>query len=327
MTTNFWLFRRNALQLIFFALWACPCAAQDYPSKPIRIVDGFPPGGNTDFLSRTVAQKLIENWGQPVIVDNRTGAAGNIAAETVAKSAPDGYTLLMGLSSALAPSMTLYPKLPYDLVRDFVPVGVVASSALVLFVHSSVPVKSLKELIALAKARPGELNYASCGIGCNTNLAAEALKLRARINIVNVTYKGGAPATASVVSGESQLAFGSLATSLGLIKAGKLRAIAVSGPRRSKALPETPTIAESGYPGFDITSWYGLLAPAATPAAVISKLNAELARIFSTPAVIQRLAAVELDPMTAPPDEFGAIIKKEIVFYANLIKNAGIKAE
>lgn len=308
-------------------LYAFPCVAQDYPSRPIRILDGFPPGGNTDFLSRIVGQRLSESWGQPVVVDNRPGAGGNIAAEAAAKSPPDGYTLFNGLLGALAPSMALYPKLQYHLVRDFAPVGVVASSLFVLFVHPSLPVKSLQDLVALAKARPGELNYASCGVGCVTHLAAEALKLHARVNIVHVPYKGGAPATASVVGGESALTFGSLATSLALIKAGKIRVIAVSTLQRSKSLPEIPTIAESGYPGFDITGWYGLFAPAGTPAPIISKLNSELVRIFKLPAVIERLSTVDLEPQTGTPEQFGAIVKQEIALYAKLVKEAGIKAE
>jgi len=317
----------GALLLLSLAVFAGASSAQEYPSKPIRIVDGFPPGGNTDFLSRTIAPSLGQAWNQSVIVENRPGAAGNIGAEVVAKSAPDGYTLLMGLIGTLAPSKALYPKLPYDLTRDFSPVGSAATSAFVLFVHPSVPVKSLKELVALAKARPAELNYASCGMGCVTHLATEALKLHAGINMVHVPYKGGAFATASVVSGESHLTFGSLATALALIKAGKIRPMAMSGLQRSKALPAVPTIAESGYPGFDITSWYGLLAPAGTPAPIVSKLNAELGRIFATPAVVQRLATVDLEPKTGTPQEFAAIIRKEIEFYSKLVKDAAIKAE
>ena len=313
--------------LLLSALCGGPIAAQDYPSKPIRIIDGFPPGGNTDFLARTVAQNLGQNWGLSVIVDNRPGAAGNIGADVAAKSAPDGYTLHLALIGSLAPSMILYPKLPYDLVRDFVPVGSVATSAFVLFVHPSVPVRSLKQLVALAKARPGAINYASCGMGCVTHLATEALKLHAGINMVHVPYKGGAFATASVVSGESEITFGSLATALGLIKAGKIRAIAMSGSQRSKMLPEVPTIAESGYAGFDITSWYGLLAPAGTPVAIVSRLNSELARILTTPAVVQRLATVDLEPKTGTPEAFAATIRSEIAFYSKLIKDAGIKAE
>jgi tripartite-type tricarboxylate transporter receptor subunit TctC len=321
---------RSALRaLIFFAAALCAgiCPAQDYPNKPVRIIDGFPPGGNTDFLARVVGQKLSENWGQPVVVENRPGAAGNIGADTVAKAAPDGYTLFMGLIGALAPSMALYPKLPYDLMRDFAPVGVVADSLLVLFVHPSLPVKTLKDLVALAKARPGELNYASCGVGCVTHLATESFKLRAHINMTHVAYKGGSPATAAVVSGESQLTFGSLATSLALIKAGRIRPLAVSTPQRSKSLPDVPTIAESGFPGFDFTMWYGLLAPAGTPPAVVSKLNLELARILRSPAVAERLASVELEPRIGTPEEFGAILRKELKLYSDLIKAAGIRAE
>jgi tripartite-type tricarboxylate transporter receptor subunit TctC len=321
---------RSLLRAVFLlaaALCAGICAAQDYPNKPIRIIDGFPPGGNTDFLARVVGQKLSENWGQPVVVENRPGAAGNIGADAVAKAAPDGYTLLIGTIGALAPSMALYPKLPYDLLRDFAPVGVVADSLLVLFVHPSLPVKSLKDLVTLAKARPGELNYASCGVGCVTHLATESFMLRTRVNMTHVAYKGGSPATAAVVSGESQVGFGTLATSLTLIKAGRIRPLAVSTPQRAKSLPAVPTIAESGYPGFDITMWYGLLAPAGTPPAIVSKLNLELARILKSPAVAQRLASVELEPRTGTPEQFGAILRSELTLYSDLVKAAGIKAE
>jgi len=314
-----------------FTMLAVLCAgagaAQDYPSRPIRVIDSFPAGGNTDVLSRTLGQKLFERWGQPIIVDNRPGAAGNIGAEIAARAAPDGHTLLMGLTTTLAPSMTLFPKLPYDAVRDFAPVGTVASSLLVMLVHPSLPVKSTKDLIVLARARPGELRYASSGVGGPLHLATELLKAKAGVDMVHVAYKGGAPAAAAVASGEVQLGFASLAASLPLIKAGRLRAIAVSTPKRSSALPDVPTIAESGLADFDITTWYGLLAPAGTPAVVIAKINSEVARALKLPDVAERLSLLGLEPRTGTPQEFGAILKAEIALYAKIIKDAGIKPE
>ncbi len=327
MKTSLRLLLHSALLLTSAALCVAPAAAQDYPSKPIRIIDSFPAGGNTDVLARTLGQKLHESWGQPVIVDNRPGAAGNVGAEIAAKSAPDGYTLLMGLTTTLAPSMTLYPKLPYNAVRDFAPVGLVASSQLVMLVHPSLPVKTVKDLIALARARPGELRYASSGVGGPIHLAAELFRIRAGINIVHVAYKGGAPAAIGVASGESQMGFASLAASRPLITAGKLRPIAVSTPKRANALPDVPTIAESGLPGFDITTWYGLLAPAGTPAAIIAKLNSEVARILKLPDVIDRLSTLGLEPKTSTAEHFGAILRKEIALYAKIIKDAGIPAQ
>ncbi|HKA46054.1 MAG TPA: tripartite tricarboxylate transporter substrate binding protein [Burkholderiales bacterium] len=318
-------------RLVMFTMLAVLCAgagaAQDYPSRPIRVIDSFPAGGNTDVLARTLGQKLFERWGQPIIVDNRPGAAGNIGAEIAARAAPDGHTLLMGLTTTLAPSMTLFPKLPYDAVRDFAPVGTVASSLLVMLVHPSLPVKSTKDLIVLARARPGELRYASSGVGGPLHLATELLKAKAGVDMVHVAYKGGAPAAAAVASGEVQLGFASLAASLPLIKAGRLRAIAVSTPKRSSALPDVPTIAESGLADFDITTWYGLLAPAGTPAVVIAKINSEVARALKLPDVAERLSLLGLEPRTGTPQEFGAILKAEIALYAKIIKDAGIKPE
>lgn len=323
-------FRKPALSALLLAsavLGAAPGAAQDYPSRPIRIIDSFPAGGNTDVLARTIGQKLHESWGQPVIVDNRPGAAGNVGAEIAAKSAPDGYTLLMGLTTTLAPSMTLFPKLPYHAVRDFAPVGLVASSQLVMLVHPSLPVKTVKDLIALAKARPGELSYASSGVGGPLHLATELFKIRAGVNIVHVAYKGGVPAAIGIASGESQVGFASLAASRPLVTAGKLRPIAVSTPKRASALPDVPTIAESGLPGFDITTWYGLLAPARTPAAIVAKLNSEVARILKLPDVTERLSTLGLEPKTSTPEQFGAILTEQIALYAKVIKDAGIPAQ
>jgi len=308
-------------------LVAIPAAAQEYPTRPVRIIDGFAPGGNTDVLARTIANGLNDGWKQPVVVDNRPGASGNVGAELVAKAAPDGHTLLMGWITTIAISTSLYPSLQYQPQRDLAPVGLVASSLFVLLVHPSLPVKSVKEMIALAKARPGELNYASCGQGCGTHLAAELLKLRAGIDMTHIAYKGGAPSVAAMATGEAQVGFASLAASLPFTRANKLRGIAVSSPQRVKVLPDLPTVAESGFPGFDLTTWYGIFAPAGTPSTVVAWLNGELVRVLKRPEVVARLEQLGLEAKTSTPAEFAGIFRKEIDLYAMVIKQAGIKPE
>jgi tripartite-type tricarboxylate transporter receptor subunit TctC len=302
-------------------------AAEDYPSRPIRIIDGFAAGGNTDVLARTIGQKLYEAWGQPVIVDNRPGAAGNVGAEIVARAAPSGHTLLMGWTTTIAISKTLYPKLTFDAARDLAPVGLAASSLLVLLAHPSVPASSVQDLIALAKSRPGQLNYASAGAGSGTHLAGELFKMRAGLNIVHVAYKGGAPAAAAIAAGESQIGFASLAASQPLLKAGRVKGIAVTAPQRSNALPNVPTIAESGLPGFDLTTWYGLFAPVGTPSGVVARLNTEVTRILKMPEVVERLRNLGLEARTSTPSELASIFGREIALYARVIRDADIKSE
>ena len=291
------------------------------------MIDGFVAGGNTDVLARTIAQKLSEAWGQPVIVDNRPGASGNLGAELVVRAPPTGYTLLMGWTTTLAISRTLYPKLGFDAARDLAPVGLVASSLLVLLAHPSVPAASLQELVTLAKSRPGSLNYASAGAGSGTHLAGELFKMRAGVNLVHIAYKGGAPAVAAIAAGEAQVGFTSLAAAQPLLTAGRVKGIAVTSPQRSGALPNIPTIAESGYPGFDVTTWYGLFAPKGTPPAVIARLNIEVTRILKLPDVIERLKVLGLEARAGTPAELGAIFGREIALYARIIKDADIKAE
>lgn len=322
--------RLHVLSVLLFisaALRAGCGLAQDYPSKPIRMIDAFPAGGTTDVLARTIGQKLYETWEQPIIVDNRGGAGGNIGAEIAAKAAPDGHTLFMANTTTVAISMRLYPKLPYDGVRDFAPVGNVATSLLVMIVPASLPVTSVRDLIALAKARPGELLYATGGVGTQQHLAGELFKLRAGVNIVHVAYKGAIAASTAVASGESQLGFFAVPASLPLIKSGKLRAIAVSTPKRSSVFPEVPSIAESGLPGFDITTRFGLLAPARTPISIIAKLNTEVARVLKLPDVIERLSSLGLESKPSTPEQLGEIFKEEVAFFAKLITDAGIKIE
>lgn len=305
---------------------AAPAFSQQYPTRPIRIIDGFPPGGGTDFLSRTIGQKFTDAWGQPVVVDNRPGAASNLGAQIAAKSAPDGYTLFMGLVSVLAPSVTLYSKLQYNLLTDFAPVSKVASGVYVLIVSPSLPVKSVQELIALAKRKEGTLAYSSSGVAGPSHLAGEFFNLRANVKILHVPYKGGAPAAAALANGEAQLTFVSVAAALPLVNGGKAKALAVT-PKRTRAFPGVPTTAESGLSGFDITSTYGVFAPSGTAQPVISKLNGEISRILKMPDVIERLSALGLEPDASTPEQLGHLVRDEVKLWARVIKEANIQVE
>jgi len=311
--------------IFYFASDASLAIAQEYPVKPIRMVDGFPPGGGTDFLSRTIGQKLTEVWGQPVIVDNRPGVSSNLGAEIAAKSIPDGYTLFMGLASVLAPSMKLYPHLTYNLLKDFTPVVLVATGAYVVLVSSTLQVNSVQDLIALAKSKPGELRYASSGVGSPAHLAGELFNLRAGINVLHIAYKGGAPAAAALATGETQLFFGSVPAAMPLMNSGKAKALAVTTRERSRGLPNVPTVSESGLPGFDITVSYGILAPSGTPNAIIAKLNAEIGRILRNPEVIDRLAVAGLEAKGGSPEQFGKLLRDEVTQWAKVIDEAKIR--
>ena len=300
--------------------------SQQYPARPIRIVDGFPPGGGTDTLSRAISQKLSESWGQPVVVDNRPGASSNVGAQIAARAAPDGYTVFMGLAGVLAPSVTLYPKLQYNLLTDLTPVSKVASGIYVMLVNATLPAKSVGDLITYAKSKEGALRYSSAGVGSPAHLAGELFNLRANVKIQHVPYKGGAPAAAAIASGEAQVTFVSVPAGLPLTNGGKARAIAVT-PMRTKAYPGVPTIAESGLPGFEITLAYGLLAPAGTPKPIIAKLNAEVARILKMPDVVDRLSAFGLEADPSTPEAFGKLLKDEVALWAKVIKQANIRVE
>lgn len=311
--------------IIFLVADVSNAFARDYPMKPIRMVDGFPPGGGTDFLSRTIGQKLTEAWGQPVIVDNRPGVSSNIGAEIAAKSTPDGYTLFMGCITCLAPSMKLYPYLQYNLLKDLTPVSQVASGTYVVLVSSSLHVNSVRDLIALAKSKPGQLNYASSGVGSTAHLAGELFKLRAGVNILHVPYKGGAPAAASIATGETQIFYGSVPASMPLINSGRAKAIAVTTSKRSRGLPDVPTVAESGLPGFDISVNYGILAPAGAPKSVIAELNEEIGRILNNRAIIDRLAVFGLDAKASSPQQFGKLIQDEVAKWTQVVEKARIR--
>lgn len=301
--------------------------AQSFPSRPLRIVVPFPAGGTTDVLARAVAQKLTETLGQPVVVDNRPGAGGNIGAELVAKSPPDGYTLLMGTVGTHAINPGLYPKMPYDHVRDFAPVILVAGVPNVLVVNPSLPVNSVQELIAYAKANPGKLNFASSGNGTSIHLSGELFKTMAGVQIMHVPYKGSAPALQDMVGGQVQLMFDNLPSSLALIKGGKLKALAVTSSARAAALPDVPTMAESGLPGFEASSWFGLLAPAGTPQPAIAKLNAEVARWLASPEAKEKLLAQGAIAAGGTPEDFARHIAAETAKWQKVVKESGAKVD
>jgi tripartite-type tricarboxylate transporter receptor subunit TctC len=302
-------------------------AAQNYPVKAIRIVVPFPAGGIADIFARTIGGKLNEAWGQQVVVDNRPGAGGNIGAEIVAKSPPDGYTLVMGSIGTHAVNVSLFSKLPYDPVRDFTPVALVMEADGLLVLHPSVPVRSVKELIALAKTRPGQIAYASAGNGTASHLAGELFKLTAKIDLVHIPYKGNVPAITDLVGGQTSLLFATMPTVMPMVQAGRLKALAVTGAVRSPAAPELPTIAETGLPGFEVTNWIGLFAPAGTPREIVSRLNAEANRTMQQPEIRTRLTNEGAKFTARTPEEFGAFVKAEIAKWAKVVKSAGIRVD
>ena len=312
-----------------FALFVASVAqAQNYPDRPIRLIAPFPAGGLADVLARAVGDEMSKTLGQPVIVENRAGAGGNTGADAVAKAAPDGYTLLMGTVGTHAINSSLYAKMPYDHVKDFAPVILVAGVPNVLEVNPSVPVNSMQELIAYAKANPGKLNFASSGSGTSIHLSAEMFKVMTGVQMAHVPYKGSAPALADLMGGQVQLMFDNLPSSLALIKAGKLKPLAVTSLTRSSALPDVPTVAESGLPGFEASSWFGLLAPAGTPKEIVTKLNGEVAKWLATPDAREKLAAQGAIASTAlTPEDFAKHIGTETTKWAKVVKDSGAKVE
>ncbi|HYH43184.1 MAG TPA: tripartite tricarboxylate transporter substrate binding protein [Burkholderiales bacterium] len=313
--------------LALLAFLAASAHAQPYPAKPLRLVVPFAAGGGSDLVARTVAQKLTEALGQPVVVDNRAGAAGTIGAEIVAKSPPDGHTLLMGSSGPLAINPSLYAKLPYDAARDFAPVALVTVMPFMIVTHPSLPAQSVKELVALARSRPGELNYGSPGNGSTTHLATELLKAMTGIRITHVPYKGVAPAATDLISGQVQVLTGDLSTLLPHVRSGRMRGIAVTSLRRSSLLPGMPTVAESGVAGYDATGWFGVLVPAATPAPVVERLNAAIVKGASSPDARERLAALGGEVASGSPAEFAAYVRSEAAKWGKVIRTIGVKAE
>ena len=308
-------------------LVAGSAAAQTtYPEKSIRMVVGYSPGGQPDVVARLLGQKLAEAWGKPVVIENVTGAAGTIAADRVAKAPPDGYTLGLLAIPEITINQSLY-KLAYDPVKDFAPISQVAVGQTLLVVHNAVPARNLQELIKLARARPGELTFASPGSGTSPHLTAELLKSVAGLDIRHIPYKGGTAAIPDLLGGRVMMMFSPMAVSLPLARAGKVRGLAVSSLRRSSAAPELPTIAESGYPGFDVSGWTGLLAPARTPAIIVGKLHLETVKALAQPDLRAKLADIGMEVIGNSPDEFAAVIKSEIPKWAKVIKDAGIKPD
>ncbi len=301
-------------------------AAETYPSKPVRIIVAFPPGGFVDLTARLVAGPLGAALGQQMVVENRAGAGGIVGTELVARAAPDGYTLTVGSAGTHAVNQSLYPKLPYNVLRDFQPVARLADAPSILAVHPSLPVHSVKELIALARSRPGQINYASAGAGTSTHLAAALFEHLARVRFVHVPYKGGGPAIIAVVAGEVPVTFGTAASVSPHTRSGRLRGLAVTGSRRSALLPDLPTIAESGLPGYAMLNWLGLFAPAGAPRAVVEKLSGELVRIVRLPEVSGALQVAGAEPSPLGPDEFAAFVKSELEKWAQVVAATGMTA-
>jgi tripartite-type tricarboxylate transporter receptor subunit TctC len=309
-----------------FALGPQAGSAQTYPSKPIKFIVPYPPGGGTDVVARILSEPLAAELGQPIIIDNRGGAAGNVGTDLVAKAPADGYTILFTLSSHTI-NPKLYDKLPFDVEKDFVPISLAALIPQILVVHPSVPVSNVKELIALAKAQPGKLNYASVGTGSPGHIAGELFKLRTGVEIVHIPYKGGGPAVTDTIGGQVQLLFVSMPAAWQHVKAGKLKAIAVTSAKRSVTAPDVPTIAESGVVDFVVDSWYGALAPARTPAAAVARLNAAFVKVLEMPQVKERLIAQGAEAAPSTPAEFDRVIKDELGKWEYVIKTANIKPE
>ncbi len=309
---------------------AAPAYAQQsgagaYPVKPIRLIVPLAPGGPSDILARTVAVKLTENLGQSVIVDNRPGAGSTVGTDIAAKSPPDGYTMIL-VSTSYAVNASLYPKLPYDTLKDLAPVTLLAAAPNILTVHPSLPVRSMKEFIALAKARPGQLNYASGGSGTGPHMAMELLKLQSGINIVHIPYKGAGPALIDLMAGHVQAQMVNMIAGMPIVKSGRIRAIAVSTAKRSPAAPEIPTIAESGVPGFNEGGQHGIMVPAGTPREIVMRLNQEIVKVLQSPETKGRLAAEGAEVVGNTPEQFGAIIRADVEKWAKVIKQSGIRA-
>ncbi len=306
--------------------FAAPVTAQEYPVKPVRILVGFAPGGGIDISARALAPALGAALGQPAIVENRPGAGSNIAAEIAAKAAPDGYTLLLGSIAALAINPSLYDKLPFDPARDFAPISQTGTMSNILVVHPVLPARTLKEFVALAKRTPGQINYATPGAGSSAHLGGELFKKVAGIDIVAVTYKGGGQAIVDTLAGHVPVFFASVPVVMFHVADGKLKAIAVTTGKRAAAMPDVPTVAESGYPGYQVDSWYGLVAPAGTPRAVIERLNREVTMVLSSRDVMTRIRESGHDTATSTPEQFGALIRSENAKWAKVIKETGVRA-
>ncbi len=301
-------------------------AQQDYPSKPIRLIVPFPPGGGVNLAARIIGQKLTENWGQQVVVDNRPGGNSVIGSEALVRSPPDGYTLMV-TSGAHVTNPLLLPSLPYDSIKDFAPVATVSYSQFLLTLSASVPANNLQEFIALAKSKPKQLNYASSGNGSTTHLAAEYFNILAAVKTQHIPYKGSGQALSDLISGQVQFTFNTPSTVISHIKSGKLKAIAITGESRLPTLPQVPTFTEAGLPGLDVRIWFGVLAPAGTPKEIIDKLSSEIAKILATPDLKEKLYSQAMEPFISTPEQFDAMTKAEIAKWTKVIKDANIKLE
>jgi len=321
-----WLIAALAATLLVPGADFAQGAAETYPARPVRVVIGLAPGGGTDLQARLFAQKLSENLGRPFVVENRTGAGGTIAYAQVAKSPPDGYTL-MGVTSGYTITPAVYSKLPYDPVKDFAPISLVAQAPFLLLTHPSLPVRSVKDLLALARAKPAMLDCGSAGHGSSTHMAYELFRTMAGVNIAHIPYKGTGPALIDAMAGQVHMLFGNVLSSLTHVKTGRLRALAVTTAKRSMVLPDLPTVSESGVTGYQNSTWFGLLAPAGTPSAVLSKLNAELVKTSQSPDIVERLAPDGGEPVGSTPEQFGRHLALEIARWRKVVKDAGMKVE
>jgi tripartite-type tricarboxylate transporter receptor subunit TctC len=329
-STKIRLFKAVGIMMVLSILLALPAtaaAAESFPSKPARIIVAFPPGAATDIVGRILAQKLTDMWGQPVIVDNRAGASGTIGTGVVAQSPADGYTMLLGTLGNLAANPSLYHNLPFDMGRDFTPVSLVVMVNFVMVVHPSTPAKTVKELIALAKARPGQLNYSSSGSGGLPHLAGELFKSMAGVDLVHIAYKGSVPSFTDLLGGRITVTIDNLPLALPYIKSGRLRALAVVGPKRQPMLPDVPTMVEAGIPGYELTNWFGLMVPAGTPRDIVTRINADVAKVLKMPDVRERLLGMAAEPVGSTPEQFSAFLKSETAKWAKVIKDGGITAE
>jgi tripartite-type tricarboxylate transporter receptor subunit TctC len=301
--------------------------ASTYPNKPVRLVVGVPPGGATDLVARLVAEQLSKQTGQQFVVDNRGGAGGNIGAENVAKSPPDGYTLFLGPIGTMAINPFVYAKMPFDPVKDFAPISQLTSIPIVMIVHPSVPAKDVREFIAFAKANPGKVNFASGGNGTQTHISGEMLKSLAGVDMTHIPYKGNGPAMIDLLAGRVLVMFDQISSALPHVRAGKLNALGVTTAKRSAVAPDIPTLAETGLPTFEATTWHGLFAPAGTPRDVIAKLNAETVKALSSPELIEKFKTNGIDPVSSSPEQFAALLKSELQRWGDVVKAAGIKPE
>jgi tripartite-type tricarboxylate transporter receptor subunit TctC len=318
---------KTILSAALLGIMSTAAFAQSWPAKPVRIIVPFPPGGGLDFFARVAAPKLQEILGQQMIVENRSGAGGMIGADAVAKSPPDGYTVLFASSAELTISQHLYAKMAYDAMKDFAPVSYAVHAAMLFSVHPSIPAKSLKEVIALARARPGQLNYASAGTGGVQHLAGEILKTTANIDIIHVPYKGAGPAVIDMVGGQVSMGFTALPSSIQHARSGRLRPIAVTSGKRSEAAPELPTFTELGYPQLDLVVWYGILFPARTPPEIVSRMSTEINRAVQSPDVKAKLLQQGVEAVGTTPEQLAKFMQTEIVRYGKIIKDTGAKPD